>query len=257
MYRAIFIVCILAGIALAGCESKGTPAPNSDGPDAEDSQSTVLDATEASSPETTASSADVAAPAKKEPKPPTCPVLTAAGPGASGPNNPAGCPADGLGNLQTWIYQAWYSNDPIWVGHAQSVKEAPGKWYGIEDKSVWADVVNISFSLVEDQSLFLSGASGPLAATVVKPGCYAWNLAPNATKWATDTFGKAGAKYCTDSFAGQNVMSGGQFLFIGTYPEFRRILPIANGKISAAVSKLPSDLAAADLQATVTTVLSP
>lgn len=257
MYRATITMCILAGFALLGCESKGAAASQSDPTGIGDGQSTVLDAAESDAPDTTVSSADVSKPPKKEPKAPACPVLTDSSPAGSAPKNPAGCPADGLGNLQTWIYQAWYANEPVWIGHAQEVKEAPGKWYGIEDKSVWADVVNVSFSLIEDQSLFLSAGSGPQTATVVKAGCYAWNLTPNATKWATETFGKPGAKYCTDVFSGQNVTSGEQFLFIGVYPEFRRILPIANGKISAAVSKLPMDVNASELAAMVTTALSP
>lgn len=196
--------------------------------------------------------------APKAPKPPTCPILGSDTVDASGKpmKNPPECPQDGLGNLATWIYGAWQNGQPIWLGHAANISEKPGKWYAIEDQSVWADVTDVTLTLEVDQALYLDGVSAQ-KLTVVKPGCYPWNFAPNATEWAKSTFTKNQPKYCTDPFAGMPVLNGAPFVFFGTVPTIARTLQLSGGQLAAKDTKLATDLDLAGLKQLIAETLKP
>lgn len=203
------------------------------------------------------SSADTGALAPKMPKPPNCPVLSNLPPDAAGnpPKNPAGCPADGLGNFETWVYDAWLHATPVWLGQVVDISEKPGKWYAIEDKTVWANTLEITFTLKVVTTLLPEIGLGTQTLTVTKPGCYPWIILPGASQWAKATFGEKQSKYCTNAFKDNNMLSGGQMLFFGLFPFFSRAVDLPGGVLPAAASKLSVDIPAAELKGKVDELL--
>jgi hypothetical protein len=170
--------------------------------------------------------------------------------------NPPGCPADGLGNFYTWVYLAWKKQMPIWTGHTVKVTEKPGKWFPLQNKTVWADTTEVTFTLVLDQELFLSPGTTAEEHTMTKPGCYPWALSDQADQWTKNNFG-ANKKYCINTFNGKDVLGGDQFVFFGAFPSFDRVLTLKAGKLQSSESKLANDIEVTVLKASIANALAP
>lgn len=263
-FRTFTLVALVVVVGLSACARPADQEPTTAATDAQiandagaDVEALAQTPPDVSTVHTTYD-AQPKAPAK-EPKLPHCPVLADLAPDAAGnaPMNPADCPADGLGNFETWVYLAWKQDLPIWIGSAGQQSESPGKWYAVEDKSVWADVVEVNFTVTIGQALLGDPGFAAKSFKLVKPGCYTWNIDANATPWAKETFGKKGAQYCSDVFKGAQVLGGGPFLFFGEFPLTSRVFSLAGGKLAGKDSKLPADIDAQALKGVVAAVLTP
>lgn len=190
-----------------------------------------------------------------EPDFPACPEV---GGDESKPKSVSpGCPADGHGNLDTWIYTAWFKQLPIWIGHVDQVVESKGFWpaSGDEGKTAWAEPTEFKATVHVDQTLHLIVAPSQFEIKGYKPGCYPITVTAAADEWTKKQFTQSQTKFCTNIFRGAPVLQGGSFLFIGGHPEWHWSIPLDGGVLTATASKLSQNLSIAQIKAHIDSVL--